>query len=154
MSIFKQLIKCIYLQNTTNPWYWLLKIFSNVLCSLYDLLCCLGNSFTRHYLGQGSCNMEDSMLLSIECDTCSFHCSDSLHLLEHRGEGIGNDSDHDQDSEEKDQKGGQDELDILPCDISVCVCLLERSLATSADTGVAGVQGGQRSLGGEFLVGL
>ena len=93
-------------------------------------------------------------MLSTECVTCSFHSSDSLHLLENRGEGIGNDGDHDQDSEEKDQEGRQDKLDILPCDIPVCVCLLERSLATSADTRVAGVQGGQGSLGGKFLVGL
>ena len=89
----------------------------------------------------------------IGCVTCSFHCSDSLHLLEHRGKGIGNDGDHDQDSEEKDQEGGQDELNIFPGNIPVCVCLLERSLATSANTRVAGVQGGQRSLGGKFLVG-
>ena len=82
--------------------------------------------------------------------TCSFHGIDCLHLPEDGGEGVGDDSDHDQDSEEKDQDSGQDELDILPGNISVHV-LLKRSLTAHTCHRVQGVQGVQRALGGKDL---
>ena len=39
-------------------------------------------------------------------------CPDSLQLLDYGGEGVGDDGDHDEEGEEKDEDGGHDELDI------------------------------------------
>ena len=45
--------------------------------------------------------------------TCSLQSSDSLHLLEDRGEGVGDDGDHDHDGEHQDDHSRHDQLHIL-----------------------------------------
>ena len=40
---------------------------------------------------------------------------DSLELFDDRGEGVGDDSDHDEEGEEEDENSGHDQLDIRTC---------------------------------------
>ena len=59
--------------------------------------------------------------------TCCFQSSDCSQLLDDRGEGIGDDSEHDKDGEEEYEEGGHDELDIIAGDAPV---LLHTHLAS------------------------
>ena len=63
----------------------------------------------------------------IEMLTCCFQSSDSSQLLDDRGEGVGDDSEHDKDGEEEYEEGGHDELDIIAGDAPV---LLHTHLAS------------------------
>ena len=103
--------------------------------------------------------------------TCSFQSLDCLHLPEDCRECVGNDGDHDQDGEQKDQGSGQDQLHVLNI-ILVCECscidlvlylpsdgsvrvLLERNLtATTAYTHgrIGRVKRVKRALGGKNLL--
>ena len=50
-----------------------------------------------------------------------FKSPHALQLLDDRGEGVWDDSDHDQQGEEEDADCGHDELDIQACDTSIII---------------------------------